>query len=74
MTTEDRDWFNDWCATHYTDEVVCPYCHYEFSDSWEFSDNGDIVCDECNKEFFMYRHIEVSYVTEKNNEDTKDLQ
>jgi hypothetical protein len=34
-----------------TDELVCPYCGYEHSDSWERSDEGDFQCFECEKSF-----------------------
>lgn len=50
----------------YTKEVVCPYCGYEFSDSWEFNDQEDSVyCGECDNEFVALREIEVSYCTYK---------
>lgn len=38
----------------YTDEIVCPHCGYEFSDSWEI--RGDIgECHECEKRFCIER-------------------
>ena len=50
----------------YTDEVVCPHCGYEFSDSWEMSESDDAVdCPDCNEVFSMERRIEVTYVTMK---------
>lgn len=49
----------------YTDEVVCPHCRYEFSDSWEFADFEIFECYECGKEFKIFRHVEVTYCTEK---------
>lgn len=54
----------------YTQEVICPYCGYEFSDSWEFSMKGDgdeceIDCDECNKKFTAIMDLTVSYSTYK---------
>ena len=55
----------------YTDEVICPYCGYEFSDSWEFNDNQDeqhVECEECSKEFFLYVNISVDYTTRKKKE------
>jgi len=49
-----------------TDEVVCPWCGCEFTDSWEFSDSYDeLQCDECGKIFSMIREIEVSYSTRR---------
>jgi len=40
----------------YTDEIVCPHCGYEFSDSWEnFQYNDEYIegieCEKCEKEF-----------------------
>lgn len=53
----------------YTKEVVCPYCGYEFSDSWEINSNdenlGLIDCDECGKSFYGQRDIDITYITEK---------
>jgi uncharacterized Zn-finger protein len=55
----------------YTDEVICPYCGYEFSDSWEFNDTQDeqhVECSECSKEFFLYVDMTVNYTTRKKKE------
>jgi len=52
----------------YTDEIVCAYCGYEFTDSWEFNDTQDeqhVECCECGKEFFLYVNITVNYTTRK---------
>ena len=49
----------------YTEEVVCPWCGCEFSDSWEFSDDGELDCYECGKSFDFYREISCSYVTKR---------
>lgn len=54
----------------YTNEIVCPFCGYEFCDSWEYGsdsneDLGLIECPECEKEFYAIRHISISYSTEK---------
>lgn len=49
-----------------TNEVICPYCGYEFSDSWEFKEEwGELKCDECNKTFKYERFTEATYFTEK---------
>jgi hypothetical protein len=44
------------------EEVTCPYCGYELSDSWEMDDYDDeVYCDGC-KSFYSYeRHTEVTY-------------
>lgn len=57
----------------YTDEIVCPYCGYEFSDSWEFSMKGDgdtceVDCDECEKTFTAVMSMTVDYSTYKKKE------
>lgn len=45
-------------------EIVCPYCGYEHGDSWEFKENnGEMVCDGCEKKFNWKRDIEVTYST-----------
>lgn len=58
----------------YTNEIVCPYCGNEFSDSWEISPSDEELglqqCDECEKEFYATRNITVDYVTEKANYGT----
>lgn len=71
------DDFEDWDRHNYTDEIVCPYCFYEFDDSWEFQDDsydvdGPLECNSCGKEFYMYRNISVSYSTVKI-KDAKDI-
>ena len=52
----------------FTNEIVCPYCGYEFTDSWEFNDTRDeqhVECCECGKEFLLYVNISVDYTTRK---------
>ena len=56
--------------TDCTDEVVCPYCGYEHSDSWEYSmkhdgDETEIECNDCNKKFIANLNVEYSYSTSK---------
>lgn len=53
-----------------TDEVVCPHCGYEFSDSWDFGFNGremDIQCGnpECEKVFSCEPDYSVVYYSRK---------
>jgi hypothetical protein len=53
----------------FTEEIVCPHCGYEFSDSYELFEfhnshgeyNVGVECDECSKEFNAGRCIEVTY-------------
>jgi hypothetical protein len=52
----------------YTDEVVCPYCGYEFRDSWEMANDGgeqEIDCYGCEKSFLLYTNMEITYSTAK---------
>ncbi len=50
----------------YTDEIVCPYCGNEYSDSWEYEEEGSkIECDSCNRKFNYTRNTSVSYTTSK---------
>lgn len=55
----------------YTDEIVCPYCGYEFTDSWEYSDTQDeqvVDCHDCGEEFLLYMHVTIDYTTYKRKE------
>ena len=56
----------------YTTELVCPYCGYEHSDSWEIAaDDGEWECPECGQTFRYFRDIEVTYSTQKMNDEIK---
>lgn len=49
-----------------TDEIVCPHCGHEFSDSAEYGrgeDVGELECGECEKAFFARRNITVDYTS-----------
>lgn len=52
-----------------TDNIVCPYCGYEDSDSWEEQpgeeDLGLIECGSCDKSFYAQRNITITYFTQK---------
>ena len=52
----------------FTQEIVCPYCGYKFSDSWELNDSSGIVqeCHGCEKPFTLEVDFDVTYSTEKN--------
>lgn len=53
----------------YTSEIVCPFCGYEFGDSWEYEgdceDIGLLECDNCYKSFYATRNVRVDYSTQK---------
>lgn len=52
----------------YEYEITCPWCRYEFCDSWEVEsgeeDLGLQDCPDCGKAFFARREIDITYVTE----------
>ena len=55
---------------NYTDEIVCPYCGYEFGDSCDFDCSEEkIPCNECEETFIAYREVEVHYSTWKTEEN-----
>ena len=50
----------------YTNEIVCPYCGHEKTNSWEYDgDDGEIECDECGMKFAYVRNVSVDYSTSK---------
>jgi transcription elongation factor Elf1 len=55
--------------TDYTDEVVCPHCGHEHSDSWEYNlteqDYGALECAECGEMFEATLNKSISYSTRK---------
>jgi transposase-like protein len=53
----------------YTDEIVCPYCGNEHTDSWEVKDDdGDFECHDCEQAFDYERVVTVEYCTSKKKE------
>lgn len=54
----------------YTQEIVCPYCGYTNSDSWDYHldetpTDIDCVNDKCGRAFKAWTDIAVSYITSK---------
>lgn len=49
----------------YTSEVTCPHCGHEVRDSWEFDDDGEWTCGECEQDFTFERIVSCSYCTSK---------
>lgn len=58
--SEEKERPKDYEVSH-TQEVVCPYCGEEQSDSWEFSDSGETECGYCGIEFSYERIIDITY-------------
>jgi len=57
----------------HNDEVVCPYCDYEHSDSWDFGlkdgNESEIECGDCEKTFTVISELEVHYSTWRKRND-----
>lgn len=51
--------------TTLTDEIVCPHCGHEFSDSWDVDGDQVVKCAECGEEFEAARFIHVSYTSQR---------
>lgn len=60
------DWQNEQFET---EEIVCPWCGYEYSDSCEFdfrdSDFKEIECEECGNIFEVEAVIKREYTSRK---------
>ena len=48
-----------------TDDIICPYCGCEHSDSWEYNNDNELDCEECEKRFNLYVNHTVDYTTSK---------
>lgn len=47
-------------------EITCPYCDYEYSDCWEWSESdNDYTCENCGKHFSYERRVSVDYYSSK---------
>ena len=50
--------------TYGEEEVTCPYCQHETSDSFELGDSGTKTCSECGKKYEWQRDVSISYSSE----------
>ena len=50
--------------TDYTQEITCPHCGHECSDSWEMCE-GPRECSDCGNSYEVERDVEVTYCTTK---------
>jgi len=52
-----------------TEEIVCPYCGYQHTESYEFFDDmegdEDIECGDCGEEFRGSRIVTIQYTSRK---------
>lgn len=53
------------------EEITCPWCGYEDSDSWEFGGEYDdeYECPECGKKFILEVYTEITYTSKRRIED-----
>ena len=51
--------------TEYTTAVVCPWCGTEEYETTEYGDRDDGFCGECEREFLLERHIEITFSTKR---------
>lgn len=52
---------NEEVDTSGEDEITCPWCGYQLSDSWEMKDEDEYECDNCEKMFTYSRDVVVTY-------------
>ena len=64
----ERKWENEQL---HKEEITCPWCGYEDSDSWEFEGEYDDAyeCPECEKKFILEVLTEVTYTSRRRIED-----
>jgi hypothetical protein len=61
----------------YNREAVCPYCRTIQTDTWEamgrdVEEVSEMTCDSCEKEFYVYGHIDITYSTKPKQEAHND--
>lgn len=60
-------------VSRHTEYAVCPHCGFADQDSWEFDlgpgpgldGDGEVSCGSCGKDYFLERHVSVSYSSRK---------
>lgn len=64
----ERKWENEQL---YKDEITCPWCGYEDSDSWEFEGDYDDAheCPECGKKLILEVLTEITYTSKRRIDD-----
>lgn len=64
---DNYEWDED--ETTSTNEMICPYCGDENTDSFEYGeDEGERVCGKCSREFNYIREITITYSTGRSEE------
>lgn len=49
--------------TRHETEATCPHCGWKDRDSWELSDEGEITCYSCGKDFYYTSEVERYFST-----------
>lgn len=77
MSFAPKDSYDGDFITYATDEVVCPFCGYIHTDSFELADyDDDFECqnEECGKHFVVERVVEVTYNSSRKLSDVEPEQ
>lgn len=53
-------------------EITCPYCGCELSDSCDYDELGELECEECGKIYSFLAEWVVTYSTTRNCEDNDE--
>lgn len=63
-----QEWENEQSGK---ENITCPWCGYEDTDSWEFDAeyDDDYECPSCGKPFILERIVEVTYTSKRRIED-----
>ena len=63
---------DEWCANDYvttqttqTDEIVCPFCGYEFEESFNYLYAEVVECENCTRRFELETTETITYTTRK---------
>ncbi len=48
-----------------TDNIVCPYCGHVHTECYEYRDDTEVWCENCDEKFWSSRYTKVTYTTSK---------
>ena len=66
--------FHSSTETMRENEATCPYCGWKDRDSWELSEEGEIQCGSCEKDFYFTSEVERYFTTYKQKENGLTMQ
>lgn len=55
----------EFLETYNQDEITCPHCKWQDSDSWETEEDGDMNCPNCDELFYLEINTTTKYTTRK---------